>query len=612
MRLTTFILALYPVFLVAQDIGLVQVASGIANPAVIANSGDGSGRLFIAEQAGRIRILKDGQLLDRPFLDITSRVLCCNERGLLGIAFPPGFAQSQRFYIHYTNRAGDTVIALYRLTSDPNVADPSSETILLTQDQPFPNHNGGQLAFGPDGYLYIGLGDGGSGGDPMNNAQRTSTLLGKILRIDVEGNPGSVRIPPTNPFVNAPGARGEIWALGLRNPWRFSFDRATGDLWIGDVGQDNWEEVDYQPAASHGGENYGWHVLEGFHCYNATTCNTLGYTLPVAEYPHVDGACSITGGYLYRGARSPGLRGTYLYADYCTGAIFGLRRNTGTSAAPFVTPMLVDTDFLITTLGEDEGGEVYVADGRAGGIYRLQGTPPLPFTAANAVNAATFAPGLVAGSLGTVFVQGVRHAEGISAAQSLPLPTSIDDVSVTLDGIDAPLLAVVNVNGTEQVNFQVPYEVRGHESVTMLVRHGTDVSDPVTVPLKTRQPGVFAEPGGQLAVVVRNADYSLLTEVLPGDSVFVYATGLGPATNEPLSGAAAPSGPLALARGSVKVSISGIPCNVQFAGLAPGFAGVFQINFKVPQNAQPGIRTLQVSVDGVDAPVVTIMVATAQ
>src|SRR5947209_4766467 len=291
----------------AQEIRTVQVAGGIPASTDIQNAGDGSGRLFVVQQSGVIRIVKDGAVLPTPFLDIHTKTTGDGERGLLGLAFPPGFAQKGRFYIDYTDLNGDTIIAQYRVSSNPDVADAASETVLLKIAQPFANHNGGQVRFGPDGYLYIGMGDGGSGGDPMGNGQNRRVLLGKLLRIDAESEPGRVHIPPDNPFVNLTGARPEIWAFGLRNPWRFSFDRATRDLWIADVGQDTYEEVDFQPAASRGGENYGWNQMEGMHCFRSG-CSTQGLVLPVAEYTHASG-CSITGGFIYRGLVSPGMRG---------------------------------------------------------------------------------------------------------------------------------------------------------------------------------------------------------------------------------------------------------------------------------------------------------------
>jgi glucose/arabinose dehydrogenase len=253
------------------------------------------------------------------------------------------------------------------LTTNPDVADPGSEQVVLKVSQPYSNHNGGQLAFGPnDGYLYIGMGDGGSGGDPENRAQNPAELLGKLLRIDVESGGNPYLVPATNPFVQTTGYRGEIWALGLRNPWRFAFDRLNGDLYIADVGQAEYEEVNYQPGASAGGQNYGWRIMEGLHCYNPANCNPSGLTLPVVEYSHAEG-CSITGGVAYRGTQFDRMQGIYFYADYCSGKIWGLR----SAAASWSSRLLLDTPFSITTFGEDEAGEIYVADFSGGEIYRI-------------------------------------------------------------------------------------------------------------------------------------------------------------------------------------------------------------------------------------------------
>ena len=349
-------------------LALTPLVSGLSSPVHITHAGDGSGRLFVVEQVGRIRIVKNGVLQATPFLDITDRVSCCGERGLLSVAFPPGYAQKGHFYVNHTDSAGNTVIARYRLTANPDVADPNSEQAVLSVIQPYSNHNGGQLAFGPkDGYLYIGMGDGGSGGDPENRAQNPAELLGKMLRIDVEtGNPATYTVPATNPFLGTPAYRGEIWALGLRNPWRFGFDRLTGDLYIGDVGQNQYEEVDFQPASSAGGENYGWRLMEGFHCYSPANCQTTGLTLPVVEYDHGQG-CSITGGVVYRGAQYGRMRGLYFYADYCYGKIWGLRH----AGNVWQSPMLYDAPFTIATFGEDEAGESYVADHSGGVVYRM-------------------------------------------------------------------------------------------------------------------------------------------------------------------------------------------------------------------------------------------------
>jgi len=351
------------------DLVFTPVFSGLSAPVQITHAGDGSGRLFLVEQSGRILIVKAGVLQPVPFLDIMSRVSCCGERGLFSVAFPlAGGASPAHFYVNYTDRSGNTVIARYRVAADPDVADPASEQVVLAIAQPYPNHNGGQLAFGPqDGYLYIGMGDGGSAGDPQNRGQDGAELLGKLLRIDVEtGGPATYTIPASNPFTQTAGYRGEIWALGLRNPWRFAFDRLTSDLYIGDVGQNQYEEVDFQAAASPGGENYGWRIMEGLHCYNAATCQTAGLTLPVAEYDHSLG-CSITGGVIYRGAQFARLRGVYLYGDYCSSRIWGLRRG----AATWEARQLATASLRISAFGEDEAGEIYIADYGAGAIYRV-------------------------------------------------------------------------------------------------------------------------------------------------------------------------------------------------------------------------------------------------
>jgi len=333
----------------------VQLAAGLDRPLDVQNSGDGSGRLFIVEQGGRILVLQDGHLLEMPFLDITDRVDDgASEQGLLGLAFHPNHEQDGLFYVNYTEGGGDTVIGRYQVTTDPNVADPGSEKRLLGLNQPFPNHNGGAVVFGPDGYLYLGLGDGGAAGDPFGNAQNLNTLLGKVLRIDVDqGDPYS--IPADNPFGS------EVWQYGLRNPWRISFDRSNGDLYIADVGQGDWEEIDFVPAGQ-GGLNFGWKLYEGNHPYAGGS--EAGLTMAVAEYDHSQG-CSVTGGYVYRGAM-PEWQGIYIYGDYCSGIIWGLIH----SAQGWQSQVLFDTDFRISSLGEDESGELYLAD-LAGAVYRL-------------------------------------------------------------------------------------------------------------------------------------------------------------------------------------------------------------------------------------------------
>lgn len=320
------------------------IASGLTRPVDLQSAYDGSGRLFIIEKYGVIRLFKDGLLLQEPFLNIDDRVNDRgNEMGLLGFAFHPNFEQNGYFYVNYTGEGGHTFISRFQASGD--TADPNSETILLTVNQPYPNHNGGAVTFGPDGYLYLGLGDGGAGGDPLKNGQNTESLLGKILRIDVDqGDPYA--IPADNPFGN------EVWAYGLRNPWRISFDQVTGDLWIGDVGQNVWEEIDYLPAGSPGGANFGWSIMEASYGYDGEA--QPGLLLPAAEYSH-DFGCSVTGGYVYRGAM-PEWNGVYLYGDYCSGIIWGLINVSG----QWQSQSLFEAGTTITSFGQDESGEVYL------------------------------------------------------------------------------------------------------------------------------------------------------------------------------------------------------------------------------------------------------------
>lgn len=338
------------------------VVSGLDSPVDVQFPPDGSGRMFVLEQDGRIRIVENGQLLETPLLDLNNQVGSLgNEQGLLGLAFHPRFQENGNFYVNYTDNNGNTVIA--RFHADGDAADPASEKVLLQVDQPFPNHNGGVLTFGPDGYLYAGLGDGGAADDPFGNAQNLTTLLGKVLRLDVDGG-DPYRIPPDNPFGN------EIWAYGLRNPWRISFDRLTGDLYIADVGQGAWEEIDFSKGNAPG-QNYGWKFFEGSHAYIGKPTATDHLTYPVAEYSHSEGGCSVTGGYAYRGASLPEWLGIYLYGDYCSGLVWGLiHSGDESSGLQWQSQLLFETGFNITTFGQDRAGEIYLAD-RGGTVYRL-------------------------------------------------------------------------------------------------------------------------------------------------------------------------------------------------------------------------------------------------
>jgi glucose/arabinose dehydrogenase len=290
------------------------------------------------------------------------------------LAFHPDFATNRRFFVNYTDLEGNTVVSEFEADErDANTVDPSSELIILTIEQPFANHNGGDLAFGPDGYLWIATGDGGGGGDPEGNGQNRGTLLGKLLRIDVDRG-STYTIPADNPFASDPATRDEIWALGLRNPWRFSFDRESGDLYVADVGQYNWEEVNFEARSDAGGRNYGWNTMEGSTCYQTTDCSTDGLALPVAEYSHSAG-CSVTGGYVYRGLRSPNLQGVYLYGDFCRGTIWGLGRDTDGS---WRNEVLLDTALRISSFGEGEDGELYLTAHRSGALYRITARPVSP------------------------------------------------------------------------------------------------------------------------------------------------------------------------------------------------------------------------------------------
>jgi glucose/arabinose dehydrogenase len=448
----------------AAEITLQTVVSGLTGATSVTHAGDA--RLFVTLQSGRIMIIQDGRTLPNTFLDVSSRVSCCGERGLLGLAFHPRYPENGLFFVDYTNSAGDTVIARYRVSvSNPNAADPASAATLLTIDQPFANHNGGQLAFGPDGYLYVGMGDGGSANDPMCNAQRDESLLGKLLRLDVDANVGSspfYGIPPDNPFAAPGGPRDEIWTKGLRNPWRFSFDRATGDLYIGDVGQGAREEVDFQPAGDAGGRNYGWKPMEGTRCGDGGTfgcpsgtpgCDAAAFTAPILEYSHSGGDCSITGGYIYRGRSFPALAGTYFYADYCTGKIWGARRDAAGAWSTRLFPIRASG---LTTFGEDAAGEVYVAT-EGGLLARIVDANP------SAPSIASIEP--VSGSArgGTsVVITGSHFLTG---------------VTVSFGGVPAPSVAVLDSSGM-RLTVETPAHAAGAVDVVVTNTDGRSASLP--------------------------------------------------------------------------------------------------------------------------------------
>jgi uncharacterized protein (TIGR03437 family) len=690
-------------------------AQDLDRPVSITHAGDGSGRLFIVEQGGTIRVHDGQRLLAAPFLDISNRATDSgSERGLLGLAFHPDYAQNGLFYVNYTDAAGDTVIARYQVSSAANVANPASEAVLLRQDQPFSNHNAGELQFGPDGYLYFGLGDGGDGGDPGNRAQNLSLLLGKMLRIDV--NSGSpYAIPPTNPFASQPGtvgqaaARREIWAYGLRNPWRFSFDRQTGDMFIGDVGQNRMEEIDFQPASSRGGENYGWRRMEGTLCFNpANNCNDGSLTLPILTYP-TGANCSITGGYRYRGVQYPQWNGVYFYGDYCSGLI----RAAQQAGSNWMVADTRETGFDISTFGEDEAGELYVADHGGGAVYRIVTDHPapqltslspanapagsgaftlsvrgssfvpgaqatwngqarpttfvdnnvlqveisaadiaqqgaaqvvvnnpapgggasvsLPFTigagmslsprinAGGVVNGASFAAGgaVAPGSIVSIF--GVDLAAGIEQAAELPLPTTLNGSTLRFNG---SLAAPQFYQSPTQMNVQIPWELAGQAEATLRAEVAGVTSSASAVSLTPHNPGLFSMTqtgAGQGAILISGTGLLAAAEnAFPeaasrparrGEFLEVYATGLGPVTNQPATGGPASATNISHTAAAATATIGGEAARVSFAGLAPGFVGLYQLNMEVPQAAPGGGSVaVLVRIGGVDSNTVTIAV----
>lgn len=350
-------------------VGLEPVVTGLSRPLQVVDPGDDSGRLVIVDQGGTVHILRDGQVAEPPFLDISAQVSGGSEQGLLGLAFHPDYEANGIFFIDYTDTEGNTRVERWHVSADdPDRADPDSAALVLGVEQPYRNHNGGLILFGPDGYLYIGLGDGGSQGDPNGNAQNLAEPLGSILRIDpaVEGDDPAYSVPEDNPFVADEGAMPEIWISGLRNPWRFSFDRETGDFYVGDVGGGRQEEITVLPAGEAAGANLGWNVMEGDAC-TQDGCDQSAFVAPVFTYPTHELGCSVVGGYVYRGEAVPELVGTYLFADYCSGLLWGMGRGAGDEWAVSAP---IETGLRISSFGEDAAGELYVTD-LDGGVYRV-------------------------------------------------------------------------------------------------------------------------------------------------------------------------------------------------------------------------------------------------
>ncbi len=357
----------------AVGISLAPVTDGLVSPTQITNAHDGTNRLFVVEQRGTIRVIQGGVLQPGNFMNITSKVEDGGERGLLGLAFDPNFKNNHRLFVYYTRNGGDIVVSRFTTNAArTDVIESTARPLLLIEHSAQSNHNGGAMAFGPNGLLYIGVGDGGGGGDPRNNAQNKGRLLGKILRINVNGTGhgpfDNYSVPRSNPFYGSKPGLEAIWDYGVRNPWRISFDRGTGKLFIADVGQNRFEEIDREKPGFTGGRNYGWNAMEGMHCYTASKCPLAGDTLPNAEYAHVDGNCSITGGYVYRGPTQTALVGLYVFADYCSGRIWTIPNNGLAVNTP--ETLRADTDLNITSFGESENGELYAVTS-AGGVYQV-------------------------------------------------------------------------------------------------------------------------------------------------------------------------------------------------------------------------------------------------
>ena len=583
------------------------IAENIPEPTSIVAAPDASGRLFVLERSGRIRVVEGRHLQDEPFLDIEDRVTSVgHEQGLLGIAFDPDYASSGLFFVHYTGENGRNVLARYSVSPDASRADAASEEIFLSVEQPLPTHNGGQIAFGPDGYLYLGVGDGGVHEDAENQGQSLSTQLGKILRLDVAGDPPA-RPATGNPFASQPGTMPEIWAYGLRNPWRFSFDRLTGDLFIGDVGQQSREEIDFLPAGV-GGHNFGWRRMEGAACFDpASDCDDGLLAAPILEYSHASG-CSVTGGYRYRGAASPALEGLYFFGDFCTGALWAGREEDGTWATLGPAP----TGFSISTFGEDADGELLVADFATGKIYRFTGEAPPAISEGGVVNGASFASGepVAPGSIISIFGVGLAEAAASAAEGAEP---ALSGVQVSIGGHLAPIYAVF----PRQINAQVPWELpsEGEAEVAVTV-HGSTLPSRL-VRLSRVAPAVFTlDKRGQAAALIAGTDVvaapaasATSRPARRGEAVSLFATGLGPVANQPSTGASAPSEPLAFTLEEPLVTVGDVAVPVLYSGLAPGYAGLYQVNVELVGAVPSGDAVpLRLEIGGRQAPPVTIAV----
>jgi uncharacterized protein (TIGR03437 family) len=574
---------------------LIQIASGLSSPLYLTHARDGSGRLFIVEQPGRILALPAGATapLATPFLDISGKLVSGGERGLLGLAFHPQFAANRRFFVNYT-RAGDgaTVVSEFKASaSDPNVAE-TAERIIITIGQPFANHNGGMIEFGPDGFLYIGMGDGGSGNDPGNRAQNIEDLLGKMLRIDVNTTTAPYTSPSTNPFFGKAG-RDEIFATGLRNPFRWSFDRGTGQLYAGDVGQGLIEEVDIVTL----GGNYGWRVFEGARCTNndPTLCAGSNYILPITQYDHSGGRCSVTGGYVYRGTRSTLPVGAYVFGDFCSGEIFIFNNNT--------TSPPIDTDFLLASFGEDEAGELYVVD-LGGRVFRI--AAPANATTVSAANyqGATLATESIVAAFGNDFSAATQVAP-----ESQSLPTVLAGASVRVRDAGgtvrpAPLFFV----SPTQVNFQIPPgTTSGNATITLSNINGMISSDGVVI--SNTAPALFsANATGQgiaaaLAQRTRGDGSQVFEQIARFDQTLnqfaLIPIDLGPETDQVFLVVFGTGFRFRSSLTAITSTIGGAAATVTFAGAQGTFTGLDQANIQLSRSlAGRGEVDVVLMVDG--------------
>ncbi|MCL4793758.1 MAG: PQQ-dependent sugar dehydrogenase [Bryobacteraceae bacterium] len=584
MRLGTLLLLLLSLTAAAQQtewprLRPVLVAGGFDRPVDIQSPRDGTWRLFIVEQTGRIKVMENLEVRPEPFLDLRSKVISGGERGLLGLAFPPNFKEKRHFYVNYTEGRGApdlrTVVARYRVSaSDPNRADPESEERILVIDQPFDNHNAGQLAFGPDGYLYIGTGDGGSGGDPLRAGQNPLTLLGKMLRIDVESGVTPYTIPPDNPFVGNPAVLDAIWSLGLRNPWRYSFDRHTGDLYIADVGQNRREEINFEPTGSPGGVNYGWAIVEGTTCF-VPGCNLAAFTAPVFDYTQ-NGPQSVTGGYVYRGWAHDEWQGTYFFGDFTSGRFWGLRREGSQWSAQ---ELLRLAGWNISAFGEDEDGEILFARFRPAGngeIWKLAAEQPVtkPWLV---VNAASGEAGVSPGARTNVYGWGISNSTGFVNAPGRTA-AELDGVKVWFGDIAAGIISVLNFGGSEAVVVEAPGGIGALETVDVTIERNGVRGATVSAEVRRAQPALFA---------------GLPPEALEGGRLLFFGTGFGALTAD---GQCAEQ---------VVAVIDGQRTDTLFCRPSEVMGGVYELGVRRPDGVS-GAVPVGITAGGAESPVVTM------